>query len=280
VKEEVKLVECPRDAIQGIHSIIPTASKIAYINALIASDLFDWIDFGSFVSPKAVPQMADSEEVLAGLHLSNNTKLLAIVANERGVEKAVSLDKIHYIGYPFSISEEFQRRNTNMDIKASFESLRRMIAMTHDGGKQMVVYISMAFGNPYHEEWNEQLVMDWIGEIANLGVRELSLADTTGEANPLQIKQLFEKVYTAHPNISVGAHFHSVKATGLLKIQAAYEAGCRKFDGALLGFGGCPFAADDLVGNIAMEDLLFYFERGDPRVILKLEEQFKRMINV
>ncbi|WP_270086989.1 hydroxymethylglutaryl-CoA lyase [Sphingobacterium sp. SYP-B4668] len=277
---QVKLVECPRDAIQGIHQFIPTADKIDYINALIESNLFDCIDFGSFVSPKAVPQMADSAQVLEGLQLINDTKLLAIVANEKGTEEAASLSKIHFLGYPFSISEEFQRRNTNSDIKTSFRRLQNIVQIAHDNGKEVVAYLSMAFGNPYGEEWNEELVTYWLGEIANLGIIDFSLADTTGEANPFQITTLFEKAYKDFPKLDIGAHFHSSKTTGLLKIKAAYEAGCRKFDGAILGFGGCPFATDELVGNIAMEDLLFYFERGDPISILALEQQFNQMIKV
>ena len=278
--ENVLLVDCPRDAIQGIHAFIPTQKKIAHINTLIKSQLFDWIDFGSFVSPKAVPQLADAKEVLEGIELNNDTRLLAIIANERGADAAVQFDKVHYLGYPFSISEEFQRRNTNAGIDESFQKLERMNAIVQNSGKEMVVYISMGFGNPYGDVWSEQLVVDWIGKIKELGVKEFSLADTTSEATPELIKSVFQVSSSAFPELNIGVHLHSDKAGSLAKIKAAFEGGCRKFDGALLGYGGCPFANDNLTGNIPSEDLLYFFERGKSEQIIEVQESFRNLISI
>jgi hydroxymethylglutaryl-CoA lyase len=277
--DNILLVDCPRDAIQGIHTFIPTQKKIDHINTLIRSGLFDWIDFGSFVSPKAVPQMADTAEVLEGIELDYKTKLLAIIANERGADNAVKFEKIHYLGYPFSISEEFQKRNTNTSIKESFEKLTRMNEIVRSGGKEMVVYISMGFGNPYGDEWCEQLVVDWIGKIKDLGIIEFSLADTTSEASPEQVRSVFENSSSAFLDLNIGVHLHSDKAGSIPKIKAAFEGGCRKFEGALLGYGGCPFAKDDLIGNIPSEDLLYFFDRGNAEQIFKLQESFRGLIN-
>jgi hydroxymethylglutaryl-CoA lyase len=277
--DNILLVDCPRDAIQGIHTFIPTQKKIDHINTLIRSGLFDWIDFGSFVSPKAVPQMADTAEVLEGIELDYKTKLLAIIANERGADNAVKFEKIHYLGYPFSISEEFQKRNTNTSIKESFEKLTRMNEIVRSGGKEMVVYISMGFGNPYGDEWSEQLVVDWIGKIKDLGIIEFSLADTTSEASPEQVRSVFENSSSAFLDLNIGVHLHSDKAGSIPKIKAAFEGGCRKFEGALLGYGGCPFAKDDLIGNIPSEDLLYFFDRGNAEQIFKLQESFRGLIN-
>lgn len=259
--DEIILVECPRDAIQGMKSFISTDKKIEYINLLIKSGLFDWIDFGSFVSPKAIPQMADTAEVLRKLDVENTqTKLLSIVVNEKGAEKASEYEKVKYLGYPFSISEIFQKKNTNVGISESFERLKNITEIANASQKEMVVYISMAFGNPYGEVWNHSLVLEWIEKIKQLGIREFSLADTTSEASLEDIKVLFEKCINQFPELRIGAHFHSKKTESLNKIKVAYEAGCRKFDGAILGFGGCPFAEDELVGNIPSEDLLDFFE--------------------
>jgi hydroxymethylglutaryl-CoA lyase len=277
--ENIILVDCPRDAIQGIHEFIPTQKKIAHINTLIKSGLFDWIDFGSFVSPKAVPQLADTQEVLAGIELVNSTKLLAIIANERGAEAGVQFDKVHYLGYPFSISDEFQRRNTNSGVEESFQKLERMNAIVQNAGKEMVVYISMGFGNPYGDAWSKELVVDWIGKIKELGIKEFSLADTTSEATPERIKSVFESSSKAFPDLNIGVHLHSDNAGSMPKIEAAFDGGCRKFDGALLGYGGCPFANDDLVGNIPSEDLLYFFERGNAEQIFELQESFRSLIN-
>lgn len=276
-RNDIVIVDCPRDAIQGMKEIISTEKKADHVNNLLKSNLFDCIDFGSFVSPQAVPQMADTKDVLDKIVL-NNTKLLVIVVNERGALEACSFDKITYLGYPFSISEQFQIRNTKSTIQASFEKLKNIIEITKRHAKIPVVYISMAFGNPYGELWNKELVFEWIKKIAALGVVEFSLADTTGEANKIQIKELFEESIQQFPSIRIGAHFHSDKNSSLDKIKIAFEAGCRKFEGAILGYGGCPFAKNDMVGNIPTEDLLRYFKRGSDRQILELQTSFKNML--
>ena len=279
LNQNITLVECPRDAIQGLHGQISTEKKVAYVNFLIRTGLFECIDFGSFVSPVAVPQMADTEAVVRQLDLVNDTRLLAIVVNEKGVERATAFEQIHYLGYPFSISEEFQRRNTNANLQQSFERLKYIVERTKAGDKEPVVYISMAFGNPYKEIWSEQLVIDWLGNIAELGVTRFSLADTTGEASAGQIGSLFHKVDEVVTELHIGAHFHSTKLNSMAKIKVAFEAGCKTFDGAMLGYGGCPFAKDDLVGNIAMEDLLLFFERGNVSQIEELKQQFNTLIS-
>ena len=276
-KDEIVLVDCPRDAIQGMKEMISAEKKAIHINNLLKSNLFDWIDFGSFVSPKAIPQMADTKEVLDKITL-NNTKLLAIVVNEKGAIEACNFDKISYLGYPFSISNEFQKRNTNTTIEESFENLKKIAEIAKKHAKIPVVYISMAFGNPYGEIWNKELVFEWIKKIADLGIVEFSLADTTGEANKEQIKELFEDCLKKFPSVRIGAHFHSEKRSSLEKIKTAYDAGCRKFDGAILGYGGCPFANNDMVGNIPSEDLLRFFNKADEQQILELETSFQNMI--
>ena len=274
---EIVLVECPRDAIQGIKEMISAEKKANHINNLLKSNLFDWIDFVSFVSPKAIPQMADTKEVLDKIEL-NSTKLLAIVVNEKGALEACNFDKITYLGYPFSMSEVFQKRNTQSTMEESFEKLKNIVEISKKHAKIPVVYISMAFGNPYGEIWTKELVFEWIKKIAALGVVEFSLADTTGEATNMQIKELFEACIQKFTSIRIGAHFHSEKASSLEKIKTAFQAGCRKFDGAILGFGGCPFANNDLVGNIPTEDLLRYFKRGSEQQILELQTSFQNMI--
>lgn len=278
--QNVILVECPRDAIQGLPDFIPTQKKADHINHIIQSDLFDWIDFGSLVSPKAVPQLADTLDVLDLVEVSDKTKLLVIVVNERGVQTGLEHEKIDYFGFPFSISETFQKRNINAGTEESFETVKRMVDQVKGSNKDMVVYLSMGFGNPYGDPWSEQLVVDWIGKIRELGVYEFSLADTTSEAGPKEIKKLFDTCYKAFDsaNIRIGAHFHSKKSGSMKKIKAAYEAGCRKFDGAILGFGGCPFAEDELVGNIPSEDLLHFFKRGNYQQIFELQQSFKSLI--
>jgi hydroxymethylglutaryl-CoA lyase len=274
---EIVIVDCPRDAIQGMKEMISAEKKANHINNLLKSNLFDCIDFGSFVSPQAIPQMADTKEVLDKIEL-NNTKLLAIVVNERGALEACNYNKITYLGYPFSISETFQKRNTQSTIEASFEKLKKIVEISHKHNKIPVVYISMAFGNPYGDFWSKELVFEWINKIAALGVVEFSLADTTGEANYKQIKEMFETCILKFPNIRIGAHFHSEKSSSLDKIKTAFDAGCRKFDGAILGYGGCPFANNDLIGNIPTEDLLLYFNRATNQQISALQTSFKNMI--
>ncbi|WP_104382647.1 hydroxymethylglutaryl-CoA lyase [Sphingobacterium sp. HMA12] len=278
MKDQVVLVDCPRDAIQGLHDFIATDKKIKHINRLIESGLFDVIDFGSFVSSKAVPQLADTKEVLAGVIKDDRVKLLAIVANLRGVQDAVQEEKIDLIGYPFSISETFQLRNTNRGLEESYQQLKEMKALADANGKVLVVYISMAFGNPYNDPWSAVLVEEWIDKLMQLGVTEFSLADTTSEANAVQITDLYGLVRTRYPQLAIGAHFHAKREDSLVKVRAAYDAGCRKFEGALLGYGGCPFAKDDLVGNIPSEILLDLFGRGSLTERAGLEDSFRQMI--
>ena len=278
MRDQVVLVDCPRDAVQGLHNFIETDKKIKHINTLIESGLFDVIDFGSFVSPKAVPQLADTKAVLEGIRTNEKVKLLAIVANLRGAQEAALEEKIHFLGYPFSISETFQLRNTNMGLAASYQQVKEMKALADSQHKSLVVYISMAFGNPYCDPWSPLLVEEWIGKLCDLGIREFSLADTTSEADANQISELFFFVKTRFPTLEVGAHFHARREESLAKVEAAYLAGCRKFEGALLGYGGCPFAKDDLVGNIPSELLLHYFGRGTDAEIIGLEHSFRQMI--
>jgi hydroxymethylglutaryl-CoA lyase len=258
----LKLVECPRDAMQGIADFIPTAEKVAYLQQLLAVG-FDTLDFGSFVSPKAIPQLADTAEVLARLDLSQTrTRLLAIVANLRGAQEAARHAEISYLGYPFSISETFQLRNTNKTIAASLELVGEMQALCQSQDLELVVYISMGFGNPYGDPWSPALAAEWVARIADLGVRTISLADTVGTADPASITPLFEALIPRFPKVELGAHFHARPEERRAKLQAAYDGGCRRFDSALLGFGGCPFAEDALVGNIATESLLEWMHEG------------------
>jgi len=253
----MKLIECPRDAIQGIKHFIPTEKKIKYINLLLESNLFDTIDFGSFVSPKAIPQMADTAEVVRGLDLSQTkTKLLAIIANERGAMEACQFEQISFLGYPFSISETFQLRNTNATIAESLERVKAIQEITEKADKQLVIYISMGFGNPYGDEWNAEIAIKWVDELQKFGIKIFSLSDTVGVATPESITYLFKNLIPKYPNLEFGAHLHTTPDTWQEKVDAAYNAGCRRFDGAILGYGGCPMAADELVGNMAMENLL------------------------
>jgi hydroxymethylglutaryl-CoA lyase len=259
----LKLVECPRDAMQGIVELIPTAEKIAYLNALLRVG-FDTLDFGSFVSPKAIPQLADTATVLAGLELkSTKTKLLAIVANLRGAEEAAQHSEIHFLGYPFSISETFQMRNTNKTIAESVVLVGEMQDLCKKAGKELVVYISMGFGNPYGDAWSPQVVADWVGKMVDLGVRTISLADTVGTADTSSIGPLFSELIPRFPDVEFGAHFHAAPSQRIAKLQAAWDGGCRRFDSAMLGFGGCPFAEDELVGNISTESLLDFLAQQD-----------------
>jgi hydroxymethylglutaryl-CoA lyase len=268
---ELKIIECPRDAMQGIHTFIPTASKIAYINQLLDCG-FDTIDFGSFVSPKAIPQMRDTAEVLNGLNLNTSSKLLAIVANERGATDAASFDEIHYLGYPFSISEQFQQRNTNTSIEDSLFQVEKLQAIVQNAKKQLVVYLSMGFGNPYGEEWNPELVVRWSERLfSDFGVKILALSDTIGCANPSDIRSLFPILQNELPKVEFGAHFHTVREKATAVIEAAYEAGCRRFDTAIKGFGGCPMAKDELTGNLATEQLLTWMQERKLETGLDME---------
>ena len=259
VKAEIKLIECPRDAMQGWKSFIPTHQKIAFINQLLKVG-FDTIDFGSFVSPKMIPQMADTKEVLAGLDVENRTKLLAIIANVRGAEEAVKYEKITYLGFPFSVSPTFQMRNANSTVPESLDRVKEIKQLCDDHGKELVVYISMAFGNPYSDEYSEKIVLDWIKILVGEGVEIISLSDTVGVATADQIASMVNKVITAFPNIETGVHLHSTRANWKEKIDAALNNGCLRFDGALKGIGGCPMAKDELVGNMDSELMIPYFE--------------------
>ncbi len=256
----LELIECPRDAMQGIKEFIPTQKKIDYINLLIEAG-FHTIDFGSFVSPKAIPQMADTAEVLKGLKLNDKTKLLAIIANQRGAQDAAQFDEIAYLGYPFSVSEEFQKRNTNATLEESLTRVGEIKAIADQANKEMVVYLSMAFGNPYGEEWNPDNVIKWAERLhREFGIGILALSDTIGTSSRGSIDRLFNALIPALPAVNFGAHLHTTPDTWREKVDAAYQAGCRRFDGALKGYGGCPMAKDDLTGNMPMEKMLGYFD--------------------
>lgn len=256
----IHIIECPRDAMQGISRHIPTQLKIDYINQLLQVG-FHTIDFGSFVSPKAIPQMADTAQVLAGLNLDGtDTQLLAIVANKRGAVDACAHPEIGYLGYPFSISETFQLRNTRKTIAESLVLVQEMQELCQQHDKQLVVYLSMAFGNPYGDPWDTAIVEKWTSEMVKMGIGIISLADTIGTADSDNIRGLFADLIPRFPEVTIGAHFHAAPSQRLEKISAAYESGCTRFDGALMGFGGCPFAEDELVGNIATEVILSYFQ--------------------
>lgn len=260
MENKIHLVECPRDAMQGWKHFIPTAKKAEYINTLLKVG-FDTIDFGSFVSPKVIPQMADTKEVIGSLQLANSkTKLLAIVANLRGAEEAVAFDEITYLGFPFSISETFQKRNTNSTIEESLQTVGQIQEICIKNKKQLVVYISMGFGNPYGDVYNEEIVMQWVDKLINLGIKIISMADTVGVALPAQVSSILDILIPKYTAIEIGVHLHSTAANWKEKIDAALQAGCKRFDGALKGIGGCPMANDDLVGNINSELLIPYFE--------------------
>jgi hydroxymethylglutaryl-CoA lyase len=255
----IQLVECPRDAMQGWSHFIPTADKVRYLNALLDVG-FDVLDFGSFVSAKAIPQLADTKEVIPQLKLNDRTKLLAIVANTRGAEEAVVYDEIKYIGFPFSISETFQLRNTNKTIAQSLTQVEDMQRLCLQRNKEMVVYISMGFGNPYGDEYSAAIAIDWVQKLSDLGIRTIAMSDTVGVAEPQNIAQIFQHLIPAFPEVSIGAHFHSAPHNWEEKIQAAYDNGCVRFDSAMKGIGGCPMAKDDLVGNIATENIVYWSE--------------------
>lgn len=256
---QVKIIECPRDAMQGIKDFIPTEKKVQYIQALLRVG-FDTIDFGSFVSPKAIPQMADTAEVLAQLDLSQTqSKLLAIVANTKGAELASVHKEIQYLGFPFSISENFQMRNTHKTIAESIVTLNEILEIADKSNKEVVTYISMGFGNPYGDPWNVEIVGEWTEKLANMGVKILSLSDTVGSSTPEVIDYLFSNLIPKYPYIEFGAHLHTTPDSWFEKVDAAYKAGCFRFDGAIKGFGGCPMAKDDLTGNMPTEKMLSYF---------------------
>ena len=257
--QNVKIIECPRDAMQGVRDWIPTKEKAQFIQSLLNCG-FDTIDFGSFVSPKAIPQMKDTSELLSLLDLSSTeSQLLAIVANIRGAKDAAMYDQIDYLGYPFSISENFQMRNTHKTIAQSIETLKEILNLADSKNKKVVAYLSMGFGNPYGDPWSIDIVGEWTEKLSNMGVKTLSLSDTVGSSTPEIITYLFSELITKYPSIEFGAHLHTTTTKWKEKVSAAYLAGCRRFDGAIQGFGGCPMAKDDLTGNMPTEKILSYF---------------------
>ncbi len=268
--KNIKIIECPRDAMQGWSNWISTEKKIEYLNQLLKVG-FDTLDFGSFVSPKAIPQMADTALVYEGLDLDQtNTKLLAIIANVRGAETAVGFEKIQYLGFPFSISETFQQRNTNSSISEAFKTVETIKNLCQKSNKQLVIYFPMGFGNPYGDAYNVEIVAEWAEKMSQLGIKSISLSDTVGVANRRTITELFTNLISQYPNIEFGAHFHATNDTWQMKIESAYQAGCRRFDGAIGGFGGCPMAEDELVGNINTQNMIQYFD--DQEVDLGLDK--------
>jgi hydroxymethylglutaryl-CoA lyase len=272
--QPVKLIECPRDAMQGWVHLIPTEKKIAYINALLKVG-FDTIDFGSFVSPKAIPQMADTRKVIGNLELGGSTsKLLAIIANERGAQDAVVFDEIRYLGFPFSVSETFQKRNTNSTIAESLVRVEEIQNLCIKNKKELVVYISMGFGNPYGDLYNEEIVFNWIEKLIELDIGIISLADTVGVATPGQVYDMTSYLVEALPGTEIGVHLHSTPANWNEKLEAAVKAGCKRFDGALKGIGGCPMANDELVGNMNSELMIEYFK--EKKLITGLNEDALR----
>ena len=258
--EKISLVECPRDAMQGMHDFIPTKDKINYLNALLKCN-FDVLDFGSFVSPKAIPQMRDTQEVLDGLDLNGiNTKLLAIIANVKGAQIALQNPQISILGFPLSISETFQQRNTNASIADAWKMLGDISELCHQYDKELLVYLSMGFGNPYGDTWNEAIVSEFSAKLfTQLGVKTIALSDTIGCATPTLVSSLFSSVIKEQPAVTFGAHLHVLPEYANSIIEAAYNSGCRRFDGAVKGFGGCPMANDELTGNMPTEKLLEWF---------------------
>lgn len=261
--DPLKLIECPRDAMQGIKPFIPTEVKVAYINKLLKVG-FDTIDVGSFVSPKAIPQMRDTPEVIRTLDLGNtSTKLSTIIANTRGAHSAVEFEEIEYLGFPFSISETFQIRNTNATIEKSLQRVADIQSITIKNDKQLLIYISMGFGNPYGDEWSVEIVERCVSDLYAMGIRMLSLSDTIGVSTPESISYIFSNLIPLFPDVEFGAHLHTVPDKWEEKVNAAYESGCRRFDGAIKGYGGCPMAKDELTGNMPMEKMIGYFDHRE-----------------
>jgi hydroxymethylglutaryl-CoA lyase len=256
--DKVKIIECPRDAMQSIKTFIPTKTKLSYLQSVVDVG-FDVVDIGSFVSPKAIPQLSDTSSIIDSIDLSNsNSELLVIVANKRGALNASKFEKIDFLGYPFSISENFQMRNTNKTIKDSEYELAEIISIAKKVNKKVVVYLSMCFGNPYGDPWNLDIVNHWVYKLSKMGVNHISLSDTIGSSNPESIKSIFNSVLKNHTNIEFGAHLHSDPISWYDKVDSAFDAGCRRFDGAIKGFGGCPMASNKLVGNMPTEKILSY----------------------
>lgn len=268
----MKIIECPRDAMQGIHDFIPTEEKVAYINSILKCG-FDTVDFGSFVSPKAIPQMRDTAQVLEQLDLSKTkSKLLSIIANVRGAQDAVEFEEISYLGFPFSISETFQQRNANSSISESLTRIEEIYDLCVRNKKELVVYISMAFGNPYGDEWSGDVAIAWTKRLAQMGIKIIALSDTIGVSNPQNISYLFSKLIPEFPGVEIGAHLHTTPDKWEEKINAAYLSGCRRFDSAIKGYGGCPMATDKLTGNMPTENLLNYFNKHN--VITGIDQNF------
>lgn len=272
-QKKIKLIECPRDAMQGIKDFIPTANKVNYINQLLKVG-FDTLDVGSFVSHKAIPQLKDTADVLNQINESS-TKLLAIIANERGATDAVKFDQIDFLGFPFSISETFQQRNTNSSIEASLSRVEAIQKIAQQHHKKMVVYLSMGFGNPYGDPYHEDLVAQWIEKLSQLEIEIFALSDTIGVAKPDLIQRLFSTVIPEYPNLEIGAHFHTTADTWREKVATAYENGCSRFDGALGGYGGCPMAADELTGNMPTENMVTYFNELLGEEVVEMNELHK-----
>lgn len=271
----ITLVECPRDAMQGWAHFIPTEEKVRYLNALLKVG-FDVLDFGSFVSAKTIPQLADTKEVIPQLQLDNtNTKLLAIIANTRGAEEAVQYDEISYLGFPFSISETFQLRNTNKTIAESLKQVEEMQQLCVQHGKQLVIYISMGFGNPYGDPYSAEVAIKWVERLSQLGIKIIAMADTVGVAKPDTIEYIYKSLVPEFKGIEIGAHFHSTPDKWEEKIQTAYNNGCVRFDSAMKGIGGCPMAEDELVGNIATENIVNWADRNSIYLNLNREAFFE-----
>ena len=274
----MKIIECPRDAMQGLHDFVPTDLKIEYIDKLLKVG-FDTIDFGSFVSPKAIPQMRDTAEVLDGLELgSSKSKLLAIVANVKGAEIASNFEEIQYLGYPLSLSETFQQRNTNRSIDTAFDNLAEIQDICQSDDKTLVVYLSMGFGNPYGDPYEIDYVGQFVDRLDEMEIDVVSLADTIGVATPEIISPLFRTLIPKFPHIEFGAHLHSTPATAKAKVKAAFDGGCRRIDGAVRGFGGCPMAKDDLTGNMATETIIEFLNENEVSTGLD-ESIFKEAID-
>ncbi len=278
---KIKLIECPRDAIQGIKHFIPTIKKIEYLNYLISLDIFDTVDFGSFVSHKAIPQMADTQQVVNELFIGNSkTKLLAIVANERGAKEASVYGNIKYLGFPFSVSETFQLKNTNSTRLESLDTVKYINDICHKNNQELVIYLSMAFGNPYKNEWNSDIVVEWYSKLNELSISTISLADTTGMASNESLSEIGTKIFKNNKATDLGLHLHTKPEEWKEKIVIAQQIGYTRFDGAILGFGGCPMAQNELVGNMPMENLLRFFNVGSEETIEIIKEKFTKLIEI
>jgi len=267
----LKIIECPRDAMQGLHQFVPTELKARYTNSLLKVG-FDTIDFGSFVSPKSIPQMSDTAEVMKLLDLSStSSKLLAIVANKRGAIDAVQFDEIAYLGYPFSVSETFQLRNSNATIEESLNRVAEIQDLCMASNRKMVVYLSMGFGNPYGDPWNVEIVQHWVNHLAEMDIRIMALSDTIGVSNPENITYLFSNLIPPYPDVEFGAHLHTQPHNWREKVEAAYKSGCRRFDAAMKGYGGCPMAKDELTGNMPTENMVSYFQEVNAETGLNMK---------